>query len=157
MKLALNGALTIGTDDGANIEIRQCVGDEHIFIFGHNAQQVAALRDGGYQPLRIHDANPALCAVLQAIGGGAFSPSEPGRYRDVVDALLWGGDHYQLLADYDAYVAAQARVDDRFRDPHAWARSALLNIANMGMFSADRTIREYAQQIWRLEPRRVVN
>ncbi|HOM13875.1 MAG TPA: glycogen/starch/alpha-glucan phosphorylase, partial [Rubrivivax sp.] len=94
MKLALNGALTIGTDDGANIEIRQCVGDEHIFIFGHNAQQVAALRDGGYQPLRIHDANPALCAVLQAIGGGAFSPSEPGRYRDVVDALLWGGDHY---------------------------------------------------------------
>ncbi|HOM15476.1 MAG TPA: glycogen/starch/alpha-glucan phosphorylase, partial [Rubrivivax sp.] len=147
-------ALTIGTDDGANIEIRQSVGDEHIFIFGHSAQQVAALRERGYQPLRIHDGNPALRAVLQAIGGGAFSPNEPSRYRDVVDALLWGGDHYQLLADYDAYVAAQARVDLKFRDAHAWARSALLNIAGMGMFSADRTVREYAGQVWRLEPRR---
>ena len=154
MKLALNGALTIGTDDGANIEIRQCVGDEHIFIFGHSAQQVSALREGGYQPLRIHDANPGLRAVLQAIGGGAFSPHEPGRYRDLVDALLWGGDHYQLLADYDAYVKAQARVDELFRHPHAWARSALLNVAGMGMFSSDRTIREYAREVWQLEPPR---
>ena len=153
MKLALNGALTIGTDDGANIEIRQCVGDEHIFIFGHSAQQVSALRAGGYQPLRIHDDNPALRAVLQAIGGGAFSPHEPSRYRDVVDALLWGGDHYQLLADYDAYLQAQSRVDELFRNPHAWARSALINVAGMGMFSADRTIQEYAREVWRLEPR----
>ena len=153
MKLALNGALTIGTDDGANIEIRQCVGDEHIFIFGHRAHEVAALREGGYQPLRIHDGHPRLQAVLQAIGGGAFSPNEPARYRGLVDALLWGGDHYQLLADYDSYLQAQARVDALFRDPQAWARSAVLNVAGMGMFSSDRTIREYARQIWNVEPR----
>jgi glycogen phosphorylase len=153
MKLALNGALTIGTDDGANIEIRQCVGDEHIFIFGHRAHEVAALRESGYQPLRIHDSHPRLQAVLQAIGGGVFSPDEPARYRGVVDALLWGGDHYQLLADYDAYIAAQDRVDALFRQPQAWARSAILNVAGMGMFSADRTISEYARDIWKLQAR----
>ena len=153
MKLALNGALTIGTDDGANIEIRQCVGDDNIFVFGHSAQEVAALRAGGYQPTRLHDEDPRLQAVLQAIGGGTFSPDEPARYRGVVDALLWGGDHYQLLADYDAYLQAQARVDTLYRDPHAWARAAILNVAGMGMFSSDRTIREYAREIWRLQPR----
>jgi starch phosphorylase len=153
MKLALNGALTIGTDDGANIEIRQCVGDEHIFIFGHRAHEVAALREGGYQPLRIHDQDARLRAVLDAIGNGSFSPDEPGRYRGLVDALLWGGDHYQLLADYDAYLQAQARVDALYRDPQAWARSAILNVAGMGMFSSDRTIREYARQVWHIEPR----
>jgi len=152
MKLALNGALTIGTDDGANIEIRQCVGDANIFIFGHRAHEVAALREIGYQPLRIHDSHPRLQAVLQAIGGGAFSPHEPARYRGVVDALLWGGDHYQLLADYDAYLEAQARVDALFREPQAWARAAVLNVAGMGMFSSDRTIREYAREIWKLQP-----
>jgi glycogen phosphorylase len=153
MKLALNGALTIGTDDGANIEIRQCVGDDNIFIFGHRAHEVAALRETGYQPLRIHDEHPRLQAVLQAIGGGAFSPHEPTRYRGLVDALLWGGDHYQLLADYDAYLEAQARVDALFRNPQAWARAAVLNVAGMGMFSSDRTIREYARAIWNIEPR----
>jgi glycogen phosphorylase len=153
MKLALNGALTIGTDDGANIEIRQCVGDDNIFIFGHRAHEVAALRETGYQPLRIHDEHPRLKAVLQAIGGGAFSPHEPTRYRGLVDALLWGGDHYQLLADYDAYLEAQARVDALFRNPQAWARAAVLNVAGMGMFSSDRTIREYARAIWNIEPR----
>ena len=153
MKLTLNGALTIGTDDGANIEIRQCVGDDNIFVFGHSAQEVAALRAGGYQPTRLHDEDPRLQAVLQAIGGGTFSPDEPARYRGVVDALLWGGDHYQLLADYDAYLQAQARVDALYRDPQAWARAAILNVAGMGMFSSDRTIREYAREIWRLQPR----
>ena len=153
MKLALNGALTIGTDDGANIEIRQCVGDDNIFVFGHSAHEVAALRAGGYQPMRLHDEDPRLRAVLDAIGGGTFSPDEPGRYRGVVDALLWGGDHYQLLADYDAYLQAQARVDTLYRDPQAWARAAILNVAGMGMFSSDRTIREYAREIWRLQPR----
>jgi starch phosphorylase len=152
MKLALNGALTIGTDDGANIEIRQCVGDDNIFIFGHRAHEVAALRENGYQPLRIHDSHPRLQAVLQAIGGGAFSPHEPARYRGLVDALLWGGDHYQLLADYDVYLEAQARVDALFRTPQAWARAAVLNVAGMGMFSSDRTIREYAREIWKLQP-----
>jgi starch phosphorylase len=91
--------------------------------------------------------------VLDAIGNGSFSPDEPGRYRGLVDALLWGGDHYQLLADYDAYLQAQARVDALYRDPQAWARSAILNVAGMGMFSSDRTIREYARQVWHIEPR----
>ena len=153
MKLALNGALTIGTDDGANIEIRQCVGDAHIFIFGHRAHEVAALRESGYQPLRIHEQNPRLRGVLQAIGSGAFSPDEPDRYRGLVDALLWGGDHYQLLADYDSYLQTQARVDALFRDRPAWARSAILNVAGMGPFSSDRTIRAYAQEIWHIEPK----
>jgi len=152
MKLALNGALTIGTDDGANIEIRQCVGDANIFIFGHRAHEVAALREGGYQPLRIHDQHPRLKLVLHAIGSGFFSPDEPDRYRGLVDSLLWGGDHYQLLADYDAYVQTQARVDALFGDPPAWARAAILNVAGMGMFSSDRTIREYAREIWQIQP-----
>jgi glycogen phosphorylase len=89
--------------------------------------------------------------VLHAIGSGAFSPDEPERYGGLVDALLWGGDHYQLLADYDAYLQAQARVDELFRDRQAWARSAILNVAGMGLFSSDRTIRAYARDIWRIE------
>jgi starch phosphorylase len=152
MKLALNGALTIGTDDGANIEIRQNVGDENIFIFGHLAHEVAALRRAGYQPMRHYEGNPALKAVLDAIGGGAFSPDEPGRYRGLVDSLLWGGDHYMLLADFDAYVAAQQRVDALYRQPAQWRRRAILNVAGMGPFSSDRTIARYAQQIWRVAP-----
>ncbi len=94
--------------------------------------------------MRIYESNPALKPVLDAIAGGQFSPDEPGRYRGVVDALLWGGDHYMLLADYDAYVAAQARVDALYRDGEAWVRRAIANVAGMGGFSSDRTIREYA-------------
>ncbi len=154
MKLALNGALTIGTDDGANIEIRQNVGDDNIFIFGLLAHEVAAQRAAGYHPLRIYESKPALKAVLDAIAGGTFSADEPGRYRGLVDSLLWGGDHYLLLADYEAYLAAQARVDALYRQPRAWARKAVANVAGMGPFSSDRTIREYARQIWRVEPQR---
>jgi glycogen phosphorylase len=153
MKLALNGALTIGTDDGANIEIRQQVGDDNIFIFGLSAAEVAAERAAGYQPMRIVDANPRLKAVLDAIGGGAFCHDEPGRYRALVDSLLWGGDHYLLLADFDSYVAAQARVDALYRDPEAWARKAIANVAGMGFFSSDRTIAEYAHQVWGIAPK----
>jgi starch phosphorylase len=153
MKLALNGALTIGTDDGANIEIREAVGDDHIFIFGLTTPEVAALRAGGYQPLRYRDANPALAAVLDAIAGGAFSPDEPGRYRPLVDSLLWGGDHYLLLADYASYVTTQLRVDELYRHPDEWTTKAIINVAGMGRFSSDRTIAEYARQVWGLEPR----
>src|SRR5213078_917080 len=144
MKLALNGALTIGTEDGANIEIRDNVGADSIFIFGHKAHEIVALNQGGYQPLRIYETHPKLAAVLDAICGGRFSPEEPDRYRGVVDALLWGGDHYKLLADYEPYLAAQARVDDLYRDTGQWARHAILNVAGMGAFSSDRAIREYA-------------
>jgi starch phosphorylase len=150
MKLALNGALTIGTDDGANIEIRQQVGDDNIFIFGLSAAEVAASRAAHYQPLRIYEENVRLRAVLDAVAGGQFSPAEPGRYRALVDGLLWGGDRYMLLADFDAYVAAQARVDALYRDRQAWARKAIANVAGMGFFSSDRTIRKYATEVWGL-------
>jgi starch phosphorylase len=152
MKLALNGALTIGTEDGANIEIRDNVGAESIFIFGHKAHEIAALNQRGYQPLRIYESNLELAAVLDAISGGRFSPDEPDRYRGVVDALLWGGDHYKLLADYDSYVAAQAKVDALYREPAQWARHAVANVAGMGVFSSDRAIRTYAREIWHVEP-----
>ncbi len=152
MKLALNGALTIGTDDGANIEIREQVGDANIFIFGLKTPEVQALRQQGYQPLRWYESVPALKAVLDAIGSGVFSPDEPGRYRGLVDSLLWGGDHYLLLADYEPYVAAQARVDALYREPAQWVRRAIANVASMGAFSSDRTIGEYASQIWNVRP-----
>jgi starch phosphorylase len=151
MKLALNGALTIGTDDGANIEIRQNVGDDNIFIFGLSTAEVQASKQQGYQPLRIYDSHPRIKAVLDAVAGGQFSPEEPGRYRALVDALLWGGDHYMLLADFDSYVAAQARVDALYRDRAAWAKKAIANVAGMGFFSSDRTIAEYAREVWNLQ------
>jgi len=152
MKLALNGALTIGTDDGANIEIREHVGDDNIFIFGLKTPQVQALKHTGYQPMRIYESTPDLKAVLDAISGGLFSPDDPGRYRGLVDSLLWGGDHYLLLADYASYVATQLRVDALYRQPTQWAERAIANVAGMGVFSADRTIREYARQIWHIDP-----
>ena len=148
MKLALNGALTIGTDDGANIEIRQNVGDDNIFIFGLKTPEVRHLRDIGYQPLRYCERLPQLKAVLDSIVGGEFCPEEPGRYVALIDSLLWGGDHYLLLADYESYVAAQHRVDDLYRQPAQWCARAIANVAGMGVFSSDRTIREYASQIW---------
>ena len=152
MKLALNGALTIGTDDGANIEIRQNVGDENIFIFGLKTPEVLALRQSGYQPLRYYERVPALKNVLDAMACGQFSPGEPGRYRALVDSLLWGGDHYLLLADYEAYVAAQHQVDALYRQSAQWCERAIANVAGMGAFSSDRTIGEYARQIWHIEP-----
>jgi starch phosphorylase len=152
MKLALNGALTIGTDDGANIEIRQNVGDDNIFIFGLRTPEVRDLRQHGYQPLRYYETVPGLRAVLDAIAGDVFSPLEPGRYRALVDSLLWGGDHYMLLADYASYLAAQARVDALYRTPAEWTSRAIANVAGMGPFSADRTIRAYAADIWHVAP-----
>ncbi|HZH05847.1 MAG TPA: glycogen/starch/alpha-glucan phosphorylase, partial [Lautropia sp.] len=151
MKLALNGALTIGTDDGANIEIREQVGDDNIFIFGLSAGEAMGLRVTGYQPLRIYERNPRIRAVLDAIAGGQFCDEEPGRYRALVDSLLWGGDHYMLLADFDSYVAAQERVDALYRDRTAWARKAIANVAGMGYFSSDRTIAEYARTVWGIQ------
>ncbi|MBS1207968.1 MAG: glycogen/starch/alpha-glucan phosphorylase [Proteobacteria bacterium] len=148
MKFALNGALTIGTDDGANIEIRENVGDDNIFIFGLRTPEVQALKRGGYQPMRYYENNPSLKAVIDAIAGGTFSPSEPGRYRPLIDALLWGGDQYLLLADYMSYIETQGKVDDLYRQPDEWARRAITNVANMGVFSSDRTIAQYADEIW---------
>lgn len=148
MKLALNGALTIGTDDGANIEIRQAVGDDNIFIFGLKTPQVLALRESGYRPLRYFEQNAKLRAVMNAIGEGMFSPNEPHRYRGLMDSLLGGGDHYMLLADYESYVNTQLEVDKLYQTPSQWAQRAITNVAGMGVFSADRTINEYAKTIW---------
>jgi starch phosphorylase len=154
MKLALNGALTIGTDDGANIEIRQNVGDENIFIFGLKTPEVRALRLSGYHPMVHYESVPALKAVLDSIAHGAFSPDETGRYRSLVESLPWGGDHYLLLADYASYVATQAQVDAVYSQRAVWAERAIANVAGMGVFSSDRTIREYATQIWNIDPSR---
>ncbi len=152
MKLALNGALTIGTDDGANIEIRQQVGDENIFIFGLKTPEVRQLRVEGYHPLNFYESNPALKAVLDAIGEGQFSPDEPERYRALINSLVWGGDHYMLLADYASYVATQAQVDALYSQPALWSQRAIRNVAGMGVFSSDRTIGEYARDIWHVAP-----
>ncbi len=154
MKLALNGALTIGTDDGANIEIRQNVGDENIFIFGLKTPEVRALRLAGYQPMRYYESIPALKSVLNSISAGEFSPEEPARYRSLMESLPWGGDHYLLLADYESYVATQSQVDEVYRQHAVWCERAIANVAGMGVFSSDRTIRDYAQQIWKIEPSR---
>jgi glycogen phosphorylase len=151
MKFALNGALTIGTWDGANIEIAEQVGTDNIFIFGLRTEQVAALRAQGYRPRDIYERNFELKYALDRLADGAFSPEEPGRYNDVVRSLL-DADHYLLLADYEDYVATQERVDAAFRDEEDWSRRAILNVAGMGMFSSDRTVAEYASEIWGLTP-----
>lgn len=151
MKFALNGALTIGTWDGANIEIAQQVGADNIFIFGNRTQQVEDLRASGYQPRRYYDNNFELRHTIDRLADGAFSPDEPNRYADVVRSLL-ETDYYLLLADYADYVATQDRVDELYRQPTEWTRKCILNVAGMGMFSSDRTITEYAQDIWGVKP-----
>ncbi len=152
MKFALNGALTIGTLDGANVEMKENIGDDNIFIFGHTTPEVAEIRAAGYEPREIYEANPELRRVLDAIRAGAFSPGEPGRYHGIYEALVNGGDKYLLLADYASYVETQARVDALYRDAEAWTRKTILNVAGMGAFSSDRTISEYAHKIWRTKP-----
>ena len=152
MKFALNGALTIGTLDGANVEILENVGAENIFIFGLTTPQVAATRSAGYQPRTLVDGDPELKKVLEALRDGVFSPEEPQRYQGIYDALVNWGDHYLLLADYRSYIQAQERVDLAYQDANAWTAKALRNVAGMGPFSSDRTIAEYASQIWRCTP-----
>lgn len=152
MKFALNGALTIGTLDGANVEMKDNVGDDNIFIFGNTTPQVADIRASGYQPRTFYESNPELQRVLDAIRDGVFSPGEPSRYQGIFDTLVNWGDQYLLLADYASYVATQARVDALYRDADAWTRMAILNVAGMGAFSSDRTIAEYAHQIWHTKP-----
>jgi starch phosphorylase len=151
MKFALNGALTIGTWDGANIEIAEQVGLDNIFIFGNRTEQVQALRAAGYQPRSYYDNNFDLKYAIDRLADGAFSRDEPGRYGDVARNLL-DSDYYLLLADYADYVATQDKVDECYRDTMDWTRRAILNVAGMGMFSSDRTIREYASQIWDVAP-----
>jgi starch phosphorylase len=150
MKFALNGALTIGTMDGANIEIAEEVGEDNIFIFGLRAQEVAALR-GRYRPRDHYERSPELRRVLDTIASGAFSPGEPDLFRPLVQSLL-DEDPYFLLADFAAYVDRQRDVDAAYRDPARWAGMSIGNVAGMGKFSTDRTISEYAREIWGVKP-----
>ncbi|WP_194724948.1 glycogen/starch/alpha-glucan phosphorylase [Noviherbaspirillum malthae] len=152
MKLALNGALTIGTLDGANIEIREQVGQDNIFIFGHTAEEVQSIRMRGYRPRDIYESNSELQLALEQIRDGYFSPDDPERFKTIFDLLVNFGDQYLLLADYASYVATQERVDDLYRNQAQWHATAIRNIAGMGVFSADRTIADYAKEIWDTKP-----
>ena len=155
MKFALNGALTIGTLDGANVEMLDHVGADNIFIFGNTAEEVEELRRQGYKPREYYEKDEELHQVLTQIGSGVFSPEDPGRYRDLVDSLINFGDHYQVLADYRSYVDCQDKVDELYELQEEWTAKAMLNIANMGYFSSDRTIKEYADHIWHIDPVRL--
>ena len=152
MKLALNGALTIGTLDGANIEIRDAVGGDNIFIFGLTSDEVDLRRADGYNPWDVYQANDELRQALDMIAGGHFSGDAPDRFRPIFDALTAHGDHFLLLADYASYVACQEDVDALYRDEDEWARRAVLNVAQMGRFSSDRAVLEYAERIWHVRP-----
>ncbi|KAB0669491.1 glycogen/starch/alpha-glucan phosphorylase [Oryzomonas sagensis] len=154
MKYALNGALTIGTLDGANIEIMEEVGRKNVFIFGMNAEQVEGLKRAGYRPDDYYSHNQELRQAMDMIADGTFSPGDPGLFRPIVDNLL-GNDPYLLLADYASYAACQDEVDRLYRHPHEWTRKSILNTAGMGKFSSDRTIAEYAREIWDVKPEKI--
>jgi glycogen phosphorylase len=148
MKLALNGALTIGTEDGANIEIAQSVGRNSIFLFGMTVEDVVRRKANGYSARDLYEGNPRLRQVIDQIAGGEFSPDDPQRFRAIAEALLEGNDPFLVLADFAAYWDAQAEVDTAWRDRHGWLEKSVINIAGAGYFSSDRTVREYTDRIW---------
>lgn len=151
MKLSLNGALTIGTWDGANIEIAQHVGEENIFIFGHRTEELAELRNKGYNPQSYADKSESLQKVLEAIRDNAFDPSQPDLFKDLYNDLTAHGDYYFYLADFERYIECQKLVGELYVDEAAWAEKAILNVARMGWFSSDRSIQDYCDGIWHLE------
>jgi starch phosphorylase len=150
MKFALNGALTIGTMDGANVEICEEVGRDNIFIFGMSTAEVRELKQH-YQPWSFVQSNPELRRVLDMISNGSFSPADPYLFKPIIDALL-GHDEYMLLADYPSYIECQDRVSAAYADVAGWTKKSILNVARMGKFSSDRTIQEYARDIWGVVP-----
>ncbi|MFO7686193.1 MAG: glycogen/starch/alpha-glucan phosphorylase [Desulfobacterales bacterium] len=155
MKMALNGALTIGTLDGANVEIMEEVGAENIFIFGLTAEQVRNTRAAGYDPVRVYESDPELRQVLDMIASDCFCPDEPGLFLPVFNSLLHQGahsDHYLILADYRPYISAQEAVNRLYLDPAEWTKRSILNTARMGKFSSDRAVLEYAADIWKVQP-----
>jgi starch phosphorylase len=149
MKLALNGALTIGTLDGANIEIRDRVGADNIFIFGLTADEIEQRRQAHFTGQDAATASPRLAEAISCIRSGAFSPDDTDRFAPIVEALL-GFDHFMVAADFDAYWTAQRTVDALYGQP-GWWRAAILNTARMGWFSSDRAVREYADKVWGLK------
>jgi glycogen phosphorylase len=152
MKFALNGALTIGTLDGANVEIREEVGSENFFLFGLTAEQVEMVKARGYHPREHYEQNPMLRDVIDFIASGELARGDSDLFRPIVENLL-NDDPFLLLADYQAYIDAQDRVNGLWRDPQAWTRSSILNSARMGKFSSDRSIRDYCERVWKIEPR----
>ena len=152
MKFALNGALTIGTLDGANVEIREEVGSENFFLFGLTAEQVEMVKARGYHPREHYEQNPMLREVIDFIASGELARGDSDLFRPIVENLL-NDDPFLLLADYQAYIDAQDRVNGLWRDPQAWTRSSILNSARMGKFSSDRSIRDYCERVWKIEPR----
>jgi starch phosphorylase len=151
MKFAMNGAITIGTLDGANVEIRDAVGHENFFLFGLTAGEVSEQKARGYRPREIYETNPALHEAIDLIAGGLFSSGERGLFQPLVDSLL-DRDEYMLLADYQSYIDCQQRVSDAYRDQASWARMSILNSARVGRFSSDRSIREYCKSVWGVSP-----
>ena len=151
MKFALNGALTIGTLDGANVEIKEEVGDDNIFIFGLTVEEVDELRRSGYDPQLYYHANAELKRALDQIREGFFAPEEKGVFEPIINALLYEGDYFMVLADYEAYIAEQEKVEKVYRNRQEWNKKAIINMANMGKFSSDRTIKDYADEIWGVE------
>jgi len=152
MKFALNGALIMGTLDGANIEIQEEVGADNIYIFGLRAEEMQAMRrHGTYTPRDYTQRHPPLQRVMDALDTGVFSPQEPGLFHWLYRAILEHGDAYFHLADLESYMLTQERAAQAFTQPAVWARKAILNVARMGKFSSDRTIREYARDIWKIE------
>jgi starch phosphorylase len=151
MKFMMNGALTIGTRDGATIEMAQEAGEKNFFLFGLTAEQVTASR-GWYNPRWHYVHEPETRAALDLIFNDYFSRNEPGVFAPLHDMLLTDGDHYRHLADLTSYLEADQRMRDLYADPDAWARKAILNVAGSGKFSSDRTIAEYASQIWEVKP-----
>ena len=151
MKFAMNGALTIGTLDGANVEIRDAVGHENFFLFGLTADEVGKVKARGYNPRSIYEANPALRETIDLIDSGCFSNGDRELFRPLVESLL-NRDDYMLLADYQAYVDCQQRVSEAYREQRNWMRMSILNSARVGRFSSDRSIREYCRDIWNVKP-----
>jgi starch phosphorylase len=151
MKFALNGALTVGTDDGANVEIRELVGDDNFFLFGMSEPEVETLTTRGYRPDEFYHADAGLRRAIALIASGAFSGGDRTVFEPVVSNLLYE-DRFMVLADYATYVDAQHRVDAAYADREAWNRSAILNVARTGFFSSDRSIRDYIDRIWHTPP-----
>src|SRR6185295_1210640 len=152
MKLALNGALTLATHDGANDEIAQAVGTENIFMFGRTVDELGVLKGAGYDPEALYESNAELKLVLDMIRSGYFSLEHPLLFAPIFDSLVRHGDYYMVLADFESYLARQSTVDDAYRDREAWLRKAILNVARVGPFSIDRVVRDYATLVWNVTP-----
>jgi starch phosphorylase len=150
MKFMMNGALTLGTLDGANVEIRQAVGDDNFFLFGLTADEVIARKRAGYRPREEYERNVELREALDLISSGFFSPEDKNLFKPLVDSLL-EEDRYLVLADFAAYAAKQQEVARAYKDQENWTRKAILNVAQSGIFSSDRTIKQYAEEIWRVK------